>query len=125
MLKTLEEIDASHIPVLTALNKIDKLDDPQAYRIAMEVFPDAVAISALKDEGMDDLLEAVQAQLYEMYTFLEVHLPYNEGKLISLFHEQGQVEQVEHMNGGVLIQGRIPGRIMARFESYLREQDQE
>jgi GTP-binding protein HflX len=60
-----------------------------------------------------------------MYTFLEVHLPYNEGKLISLFHEQGQVEQAEHINGGVLIQGRIPGRIMARFESYLREQDQE
>ncbi len=125
VLKTLEEIEADHIPVLTALNKIDQLDDPQASRIAMEVFPDAVAISALKDEGMDDLLEAVQAQLYEMYIFLEVHLPYNQGKLISLFHEQGQVEQVEHMDGGVLIQGRIPGRIKARFESYLRKQDQE
>jgi GTP-binding protein HflX len=91
----------------------------------MEVFPDAVAISALKGEGMNDLLEAVQIHLYEIYTFLEVHLPYSEGKLISLFHEQGQVELVEHMNGGVLIRGRIPGRILARFESYLREQDEE
>jgi len=125
VLKTLEEIEADHIPVLTALNKIDQLDDPGAARIAMEVFPDAVAVSALKGEGMSDLLEAVQAQLYELYTFLEVHLPYSEGKLISLFHEQGQVDQVVHKDGGVLIQGRIPGRIMARFEAYLREQEEE
>jgi GTP-binding protein HflX len=125
VLKTLEEIEASHIPVLTAINKIDQLDDPGAARLAMEIFPDAVAVSALKGEGMSDLLEAVQAQLYELSTFLEVHLPYKEGKLISLFHEQGQVERVEHKEGGVLIQGRIPGRILARFEAYLREQDQE
>jgi GTP-binding protein HflX len=125
VLSTLKEIEADHIPVLTAINKIDLLEDPNAAREAMEVFPDAVAISALDGEGMNDLLEAVQIHLYEIYTFLEVHLPYSEGKLISLFHEQGQVELVEHMNGGVLIRGRIPGRIRARFESYLREQDEE
>lgn len=125
VLKTLEEIEADHIPVLTALNKIDQLDDPQAARVAMDAFPDAVAISALTSEGIDDLLDAVQTQLYEMYTAIEVHLPYSEGKLISLFHEQGQVERVEHVDGGVLIQGRIPGRTVARFEAYLRELDQE
>jgi GTP-binding protein HflX len=125
VLKTLEEIEADHIPVLTVLNKIDLLDDPGAARVAMDVFPDAVAVSALKGEGMGDLLQAVQDQLYELYTPLEVHLPYSEGKLISLLHEQGQVEEVEHKDGGVLIQGRIPGRILARFEAYLREQEEE
>ncbi len=121
VLKTLEEIEADHIPVITALNKIDQLEDPQAARIAMEGFTDAVAISALTGDGMEDLLEAVRTHLYEMYTSLEVHLPYSEGKLISLFHEQGQVDQLEHIDGGVLIRGRIPGRTVARFQSYLRE----
>jgi GTP-binding protein HflX len=125
VLKTLEEIEADHIPVLTALNKIDLLNDPGAARVAMDVFPDAVAVSALKGEGINDLLEAVQAQLYELYTPLEVHLPYSEGKLISLFHEQGQVDQLEHKNGGVFIRGRIPGRILARFEAYLKEQEED
>lgn len=123
VLATLEEIEADHIPVITGINKIDQLDDPQAARIAMEGFPDAVAISALKGDGMADLLDAVQTQLYQMYTNLEVHLPYSEGKLISLFHEQGQVDTIEHIDGGVLIRGRIPGRTLARFESYLREQE--
>ena len=120
VLQTLEEIEADHIPVLTAINKIDRLGDPQAARIAVDAFPDAVAISALTGEGVDDLLNAVQTQLYEMYTPLKVHLPYTEGKLISLFHEQGQIEHIEHGNGGVLIQGRIPGRFVAQFGAYLR-----
>jgi len=124
VLATLEEIEAGHIPVITAINKIDQLDDPQAARIAMEGFPDAVAISALTGGGMDDLLDSVETQLYEMYTSLEVQLPYSEGKLISLFHEQGQVDNVEHVDGGVLIRGRIPGRTVARFENYLRDQEE-
>ena len=45
----------------------------------------------------------------------------NAGQRVS---KQGQVELVEHMNGGVLIRGRIPGRALARFESYIREQDE-
>lgn len=122
VLATLEEIEADHIPVITAINKIDQLDDPQVARIAVEGFSDAVAISAMTGEGMKDLLNIVQTQLYEMYTNLEVHLPYSEGKLISLFHEQGQVDELEHIDGGVLIRGRIPGRTVARFENYLREQ---
>ncbi len=123
VLSTLEEIEADHIPIITAINKIDQLDDPLAARVAVEGFPDAVAISALTGEGMSDLLDAVQTQLYELYTSLEVHLPYSEGKLISLFHEQGQVDELKHIDGGVFIRGRIPGRTVARFENYMRDQN--
>jgi len=38
--------------------------------------------------------------------------------LISLFHEQGQVNVVEHNRKGVFIQGLIPGRLLARFAPF-------
>ena len=120
--QTLAEIEADHIPILTALNKIDNLHDPGSAREAMDEFPNAVAISALKSEGISDLLRAVQEQLFEMYTPLEVLLPYKEGKLISLFHTQGEVERIEHGSKGVMIQGRIPGRLMAEFSAFLKQQ---
>jgi GTP-binding protein HflX len=123
VLQTLEEIEADHIPVLTAINKIDRLDDPRGARIAVEVFPDAVAISARTGEGVDDLLSAVQIQLFEMYTPLTVRLPYKEGKLISQFHEKGQIEYIEHGKGGVLIKGRIPGQFVNQFGAYFRDQE--
>ncbi len=120
--ETLEEIDADHIPVLTALNKIDQLNDPDAALQKMEDFPNAVAISALTGEGIERLLQAVQEQLFESFTPIDVHLPYAEGGLISLFHSQGEVERVEHDSDGVLIRGRIPGRIVAKFSAYTKKQ---
>ena len=120
--QTLQEIEADHIPMLTALNKIDNLGDPGAARHALQEFPNAVAISALRKEGISDLLRAVQKQLFEMYTPLEVLLPYQEGKLISLFHTQGEVEVIEHGSMGVMIQGRIPGRLVAEFSAFLKNQ---
>ena len=120
--QTLPEIEADHIPILTALNKIDRLHDPGAARESMDEFANAVAISALRNEGISDLLRAVQQQLFEMYTPLEVELPYQEGKLISLFHNQGEVERIEHGSQSVMIQGRIPGRLVAEFSAYLKNQ---
>jgi len=123
VLQTLKEIKADHIPVLTAINKIDRLADPSAARLALDTFPAAAAISALTGEGVDDLLAEAQEQLFERYIPLDVHLPYKEGKLISLFHDQGRVELVEHRDGGVHLVGSIPGRHIARFSAYLRQQE--
>jgi hypothetical protein len=35
-----------------------------------------------------------------------------------LFHEFGQVEKLEHGRKGVRMQGRIPGRLVAQFQSW-------
>ena len=84
----------------------------------MEQFPQSVAISARTGEGLDDLLERVSTMLYETFTSIKVRLPYQQGQLISLFHEFGQVERLEHGRKGVLMQGRIPGRLVAQFQSW-------
>jgi GTP-binding protein HflX len=103
--QTLAEIEADHIPVITVLNKIDRLLDPERARVALEHFSQAVAISALTGAGIDDLLRTVGEQLYETYLPASVLLPYAQGNLISLFHESGQVEKTEHRRDGVFIQG--------------------
>jgi len=116
--QTLEEIGADQVPVVTVLNKIDRLSDPEAARQAVNLFPQAVAISARTGSGIEDLLEHIRQGLYEMFTPITVLLPYQQGQLISLFHEKGQVERLEHGRKGVLIQGRIPGRLVAQFKPW-------
>src|SRR4030066_1978980 len=54
--QTLTEIEADHIPILTALNKIDILTDPDRAKEVLTDYPSAVAISALTGEGIPDLL---------------------------------------------------------------------
>jgi GTP-binding protein HflX len=116
--QTLEELGAHHIPTVTALNKVDMLRDPEAARDIVSHFPKAETISALNGEGIKDLLRVIQEELYETYAPIQVRLPYQQGALISLFHEAGQVERIEHGRGSVLMQGRIPGRLLAQFSSW-------
>ena len=116
--QTLEEIEASQVPMLTVLNKIDLLPDPEAARRAVEHFPQSVAISARTGAGIGDLLEHIRSELYETLTPIVVRLPYQQGQLISLFHEFGLVERLEHGRKDVLMQGRLPGRLLAQFKEW-------
>lgn len=118
--QTLAEIEADHIPVITVLNKIDRLEDPLRAQQSLANFSKSVATSALKGIGIQDLLKSVSAQLYETYTSTRVLLPYQEGALISLFHEFGQIDRIEHERRGVVIEGKIPGRLIARYRSFER-----
>ncbi len=77
--QTLSDIQADHIPILTVLNKIDKLTDPDHAREALTGFPSAVAISAITGEGIPDLLEKAHTYLYEDYVPIHIVLPYQEG----------------------------------------------
>lgn len=116
---TLDQLGAHHIPVVTALNKADLLRDPEAAKAAANAFSSkAVTISALNGLGIPDLLRVIQEELYETYSPISVKLPYQQGALISLFHEAGQVDRIEHGRGGVLMQGRIPGRLVAQFSDW-------
>ena len=119
--KTLEDIEADQIPVLIALNKIDLLNDADGARKALENFPNSVAISALTGEGIDDLLKSVNGILFEDFVGVSLWLPYKEGGLISLFHEQGHVDMVEHGDGGIQITGVIPDHLLARFYPYMTQ----
>jgi GTP-binding protein HflX len=115
---TLEKIKAREIPIITVLNKIDRLSNPTAARDMMEHFPNAVALSALTGEGIGDLLSVLKNTLYESLATIKVRLPYKQGQLIALFHEAGQVDRLEHGRKGVIIQGRIPVRLLAQYKPW-------
>jgi GTP-binding protein HflX len=118
VLETLGNIEAEHIPILTVLNKVDRLDDPQAAQGALSEFPSAVAISALAGQGIDELIGEIHRKLFETFTPITVNLPFKEGALIAMFHEQGQVDEIEHNRKGVWISGRIPDRLVARYKPF-------
>ena len=118
VIATLEEINADHIPVLSVLNKIDRFDDTDKANAALEEFDDALAISALTGLGMENLLPSIHRKLFEAFAPIKVQLPYKEGALLAMFHEQGQVEHIEHTREGVVVDGRIPGRLVAQFRPF-------
>ncbi len=123
VLKTLEEIGAGDIPIITALNKIDNLHDPESAVEKMRDFPNTYAISAKTGQGIPELMMAISSELYEKYIPLRVYLPYQEGQLLSIFHEFGHVSLMKHEEGGVILEGMLPKRYYSQFQPYINLTD--
>ena len=112
VIETLRDIGADTLPLLTAANKIDVLPNGKP------AFPEAVPISALTGEGMPELLAAIENELYIVMVPVRVQLPYEQGRLISMFHEHGLVELEQHVDGVVKMEGRLPRRLTWAFKPY-------
>lgn len=110
--ETLAELEIDTIPTIIALNKIDLLDGG---KLSVD-YEGASAISALTGAGMQELLERTDRELSSTWVRIDVVIPYQQGALAALFHEQGVVEQETHTDAGVRILGKVPGRLAYRFQ---------
>ena len=75
---TLEEIGATEAPRLVVLNKIDLIDADQRHDLALR-HPDAVLVSALSGEGIDDLRDAIELSFRSTLRSVDLLLPYSDG----------------------------------------------
>jgi len=116
--KTLEKLDSSNIPSITVLNKIDKLTDNSIMNITDGFSEPCIGISAVSGKGIPELLSLIRNILFETMVPIKVSLPYDQGYLISLFHESGQIEQILNERKFTTIIGRIPGRLVAQFQKW-------
>lgn len=117
--QVLKEIGAVHKPILVALNKIDLLKNPDKAQAATAQFPNAVAISALYGQGLDNLLLQMEHMLTQQMVQVRVRVPYAASELVALFHRHGIVTQEQHGQRRILIEGRLPPGLLSRFEPYI------
>ena len=117
---TLEDIGAAGKPVISALNKVDRLPAPGAVNPLVGQFTNSVPISALTGEGLEQLLAQVEAVLESRMVWLDVHIPFESGELVNLFHRRGLIEREEHTELGTRIAGRIPRELASRFSALPR-----
>jgi len=109
----LEDLSAHNKPRVTALNKIDLLDDPS--EIDVKLYPNAVPVSALKHQGLDALRAKLAEVLANSMEHVQVLIPFSRGELVELFHRRGHVDQETHEDDGTLISGRIPRSLRGYF----------
>jgi GTP-binding protein HflX len=114
--QTLEQLHADRKPIVSALNKIDRLPAPEAIPVAMDPFPNPVTISALNGEGLPDLLTQVEGMLEAEMARISVLIPYQQGELVDLFHRRGLIEEEDHTGEGTQITGLIPRELVGHFE---------
>ncbi len=115
----LAEIGADELPLELVLNKIDVLD-PLARRRLANRFPEAVEISAVSGEGLDELKARVAARFADRFEDVRLLVPYGEGRTLSALYALGApIDERRDTEDGVLIRARLPHREVRRFAPYL------
>ena len=104
--------------LLVALNKVDLLQEPGNAREIARQYPNAVAVSALRRWGLQELVNSIESLLAKDMIQLEVRIPYAQIELLALFHEHGVVRHEAHDAAGVKVIGMLPRELAHRFEAY-------
>lgn len=115
--EVLEEIDASAIPQVMAINKIDTLDETRVERLR-NLWPDAILISARTGEGLRELVDAVADELNKGLVTMSLAVPYDRGDIVSAAHRLGEVIEEKHDETGTILDVRVPKRLAARLSEF-------
>jgi GTP-binding protein HflX len=115
--EVLTELHAADKPRVTALNKIDLLEELDT--LDTSLYPNAVAISALKQTGLDALQEKIAEVLAVNMDRVNVRIPFRNGDLVELFHRRGHVDREVHEVDGVCIDGRIPRSLRGYYAPFV------
>lgn len=115
-LKTLADLGAAEIPVVTVLNKCDK--------IAENIPTDdhTVKISALKNEGIDELLSTIARDLPQTSRRMKLLLPYDKAGLTSKLRENGKVFAEEYTENGIEVDALVDQMLIKQLSEYEQKQ---
>jgi GTP-binding protein HflX len=115
----LAEIGAGELPNEVVVNKIDAVDPLGRRRLANR-FPDALQVSALTGEGLDELRARLADRFGDRFESVRLLLPYGDGsKLAELYALGAPIDERVDAPEGVLVRARLPRRELRRFAPYL------
>lgn len=107
--ETLNNLGVTDKPVITVFNKQDR---PGFDGMARDFRADAVVrISAKTGEGIQELLETIEAVLRQQKIFIENLYSYREAAKIQLIRKFGELKSEEYREDGIYVQAYVPVEI--------------
>ena len=124
--KTIGELGAGHIPMITIFNKADLLDDPVSYpRSALkelnasEFRNENIYISAKDPSSIEFLTDVIFERLMSGSVVREFLIPYDKGHVVSYLMEKASVEKTEYEAEGTRLTVRCEAAVADRAEKML------
>ena len=117
-LETLRKIEADHIPLLYVFNKCDLLDEEyQGTR------PDSIIISTKTKYGMDELIKAIEDNIFRNYIQTTMHIPYKDAKIYSYLSENANIFIRIEDNEGYLLSLELHEKDYYKYQQYVIKED--
>lgn len=108
VLAVLKELKVEEKPIITALNKIDLLDEQVLANLAKDIFVNPVFVSAHSGKNVDELLKKIQEHFASRALVTEVFIPLSRMEILDLLYQKGSVSQSQYTPEGVMVTVSLP-----------------
>lgn len=113
--RVLRELGASQ-KIITVYNKMDTVTDPAMLPVEK---PQAF-LSARNGEGLEELLALIRENLPGQTHHLQLVVPYDQGTIRSLLHEEGNILEEEFMEDGVRMVAEVDDALYGRVKNFVK-----
>lgn len=128
VMDTLEMLGASDKPMITVLNKMDRVEPDipvcpglQSLNEALLTLPNAVAISARQGLAMDALMSAIKEQVKGLLRPVRALIPYENAKLLQDCYQFGRVLKEDYQENGIYIEAELVTEMRDILNPYVVE----
>ena len=104
-------------PVLRCYNKADLVE-----KTDIPVGSDVVAMSAATGQGMDTLLQAIEAALGHSRHHVVLTIPYSMGGLVETLHSNAKVNAVDYTGEGIVVDAVLDEILYGRMKNYVTKE---
>ena len=115
----LEELGAGEIPLITVLNKCDRVE-PGSYVFPAGVTPgvNGIAVSAVTGEGLEQLLALIARTLPPTQLRMKLLIPYAQGGFLAKIRETGKIYNESYEKDGTLVDALVDLRLAGQAKDY-------
>ena len=117
--EVLAEVGADNVPSVDVFNKCDRLDGAERERLTA-LYPGALCVSALRGDGRDELIAAMESRLAldtTRVTFEFKAASETDRRQISQLYRVGRILRHVAADGHILIEAELPRRVLDKFST--------
>ena len=108
------------VPVLRCYNKADLLEDVNNLPVGEKNIP----MCARNGVGLEELLTRIEETLLGKLHHVTMLLPYGEGGVLNILHDQAQVLRVDYAAEGIEVETVCTEELYGRYRRFVKEPEQ-
>jgi GTP-binding protein HflX len=119
VLDVLKELGADNRPMVTVINKMDKVEDMAAIHIESPEEVPTVFLSALNKSGLDKLMLEIDKVAAQKWRIVELMVPYTDGAMNSMIHNNCRVIAEDYREEGIYVKAEMDPISYGRLAHYV------
>ena len=118
--RLIDKLAKPGVPVLRCYNKADLLEDVSNLPVGEKNIP----MCARNGVGLEELLTRIEETLLGKLHHVTMLLPYGEGGVLNILHDQAQVLRVDYVAEGIEVETVCTGELYGRYRRFVKEPEQ-